>query len=139
MSNEIVVKQGDVSLTITCKTPRTELRFKSLRQKFVSLYEPIAKELGEDPNAVFLMLSEWCEVACIVSVIEGDIDFIFPVGADSIDDIHDKFMTYLDTRYHNLIEYALRASKELEAPLKPHLAPHIVPDDTKKKRNVKVS
>jgi hypothetical protein len=136
--NKVVVTYGDIHVTVTYKTPRTEMRFNSLQQKFLSFYKELASALNEDETAVFRILHEWSEVASIVESIEGELDFIFPVGEDSSETIHEKFMAYLDTAFYGIVDAILQASREMERPRKAHLAPYAVVTDEKKSKIAKV-
>lgn len=137
--NKIVVTYGDIHVTVTYKTPRTEMRFNSIQQKFISFYKELATELNEDENAVFRILHEWSEVASVVESITGEIDFVFPVGEDDAETIHAKFMDYLNTAYYGIVNAVLQASREMERPRKAHLAPYAVVTDEKKSKSAKVS
>lgn len=137
--NKIVVTYQDIKVTVTYKTPRTELRLDSLQQKYLPQCRAIATELGEDENAVFRIMQEWGEMASIVEGIEGELDFILPVSEDDADTIKAKFMSYLDTEYFGIVNAVLNASRELERPRKPHLAPYAVVTDEKKSKSAKAS
>jgi hypothetical protein len=89
-----------------------------------AFYETLAEEMGIPVPVMDNAMTSYARLSARGSI--EALDFELPVPTDNEAQLRAKFAAYLDTRFYALVEEALKAREQLDAPVNPVTAPHVV-------------
>lgn len=103
-----------------------------LINKMATFYEALGKEMGYGAEAVDTELSRFATISARVDFENDTVDFEPALPTDTPEQLKQKFVGYAETQHYKLVEAALLAIVQADAPMVPEeQAPQAI--DPKKK------
>jgi phenylpropionate dioxygenase-like ring-hydroxylating dioxygenase large terminal subunit len=116
-------------MKVTRRTPRSQLTGGVILLKGEELAEGLIEEVGLDQSYIQLAWNRFTKLSTRVIFADGEIDFDLARGNDTLQQLHDKFMAYLNSECLEMIEAAQNELTEMDKPYDEALAPEEPPED----------
>lgn len=110
-------------MKVNRRTPRSQLVAGVILLKGQELVEELVEEIGLDQPYIQLAWGRFAQLSTRVDFDNGEIDFEKARGVDTPQQLHDKFMSYLNSECLEAIEAAQNELEELDQPYDAALAP----------------
>lgn len=111
------------------RTPRSELVAGVILLKGQELVEGLVEEIGLDQPYIQLALTRFTALSTRATFDNGEIDFEVARGNDTPQQLHDKFMDYLNSDCLAVVETVQTELDEMDKPFDAALAPEEPPED----------
>lgn len=132
MREPIEFEADGVRVTVRNRTPRTDMRFRSILVALSPHFEAFADEYDATINEIDIVAYEY---AMLCSRVQME-PLVFPITNTSEGKPADDFRQWMETDYMSVVLGIRDAIRTLDAPSDPVTAP-APPDDAKKKQTAK--
>ena len=115
---------GEATIQVSPETVRDKIVYKSIGRKALQCQEHVEQALGiESSNDIAVVIINYCQISTRVKVMDGKLDMPLLVGTDTIEEMNEKILAFINTSYASDYDELIKALDRIDQPDIEHLAP----------------